>query len=158
MVDPSDFREIMGHYPPGVCAITASADDGPCGMVVGTFNSVSLDPPLVGFFPDKGSGTWPRIEAAGRFFINILGSDQYELCAQLAISGPEKFAGIEFEHSELGSPRLPDVIAGIDCELHSVTEAGDHYLALGLVRNIELYRHGDPMLFLRGQYGGFAAS
>lgn len=155
MVDAGDFRRILSHYPTGVSAITALSGDEPCGMIVGTFNSVSLDPPLVGFFPDRNSGSWDCIRDSGHFFVNILGSDQGDLCAQLALSGPEKFAGIDYKLSPLGSPMLNGIIAGIDCELYRVSDAGDHELALGRVASMELYRDADPLLFLKGHYGGF---
>jgi 3-hydroxy-9,10-secoandrosta-1,3,5(10)-triene-9,17-dione monooxygenase reductase component len=157
MTDSVKFRQVLGSYPTGVCAITAVTDEGErAAMIVGTFSSVSLDPPLVGFFPDKRSSTWPLIQKAGRFCVNVLGSGQGELCRQLAASGADKFAGVSYRLSENGSPVLAGVLAWIDCALHDVVEAGDHYLALGRVLNMEVVRHEDPMLFFKGQYGGFA--
>lgn len=152
MIDAADYRKLMSHYPTGVCVVTAMLDGRPRGMLVGSFNSVSLDPPLVGFFPDRASGSWKQIERAGRFFINILGSDQSDLCAQFGAERDERFAGLDFELSPLGSPRLHGIIAGIDCLLHDVTDAGDHYLTLGLVKNMELYRDAAPMVFLKGGF------
>lgn len=71
--DAARFRLILGHYPTGVCAITATqADRSPVAMIVGSFTSVSLDPPLVAFFPDKVSSSWPKIEACGGFCVNVL--------------------------------------------------------------------------------------
>ena len=64
-VDPATMRRVLGHYPTGVVAVTAMHDGEPVGMAVGSFTSVSLRPALVGFFPDAGSTTWPRIRAAG---------------------------------------------------------------------------------------------
>ena len=155
MVDASDFRRIMSHYPTGVCIVSAMVDDMPYGMVIGSFNSVSLDPPLVGFFPARRSQSWPKMEATGRFFINILGSDQDALCAQFAGAGAQRFDGVEYELSTLGSPHIEGAIAGIDCELHGTRDAGDHLLVLGRVHSMDLYRDADPMLFLKGEYGGF---
>ena len=66
------------------------------GMVVGTFTSVSIDPPLVGFFPDKKSTSWPLIEKAGRFCVNVMGSDQQDVCRSASAKGDEKFVGVEF--------------------------------------------------------------
>src|SRR3546814_2223086 len=78
--DAATFRKILGHYPTGVCAITAMSDTGiPSAMVVGSFTSVSLDPPLVAFLPDKSSTSWPKIEASGRFCVNVLGDNQEAL-------------------------------------------------------------------------------
>ena len=156
MIEAATFRQVLGNYPTGVAAITAmSADGTPIGMVVGTFTSVSLDPPLVGFLPDKSSTTWPLIAAAGHFAVNVLASDQTELCRKLAGKG-DKFAGVEFTVSRHGLPLLPEVIVAIECRIHSVTDAGDHYFVLGDVLGLEAKREGDPMLFFKGRYGGFA--
>jgi 3-hydroxy-9,10-secoandrosta-1,3,5(10)-triene-9,17-dione monooxygenase reductase component len=155
-IDPVLFRQVLGAYPTGVAIITALDAAGvPAGMVVGTFTSVSLDPPLVGFLPDKSSSSWPKIEQAGRFCVNVLGSDQQQLCRQVAGKG-DKFAGIELAVSEHGLPVIADALAVIECTIHSVTEAGDHWFVLGNVLRMEAPREADPMLFHRGRYGGFA--
>jgi 3-hydroxy-9,10-secoandrosta-1,3,5(10)-triene-9,17-dione monooxygenase reductase component len=157
-IDPAIFRQVLGSYPTGVCAITALDKEGkPAGMVVGTFTSVSLDPPLVGFLPDKKSSSWPVIEAAGHFCVNILGSDQQHVCRQVAAKGADKFSGLEVEISEHNLPVIVGSIARIECSIHSVTEAGDHWFVLGNVLSLETTRDDDPMLFHRGRYGGFAA-
>lgn len=157
VIEAAEFRQVLGYYPTGVSAITAmSADGTPIGMVVGTFSSVSLDPPLVGFLPDKNSSTWPRLEAAGRFCVNVLASDQQGVCRQLAGKGPDKFAEVEYTVSDHNLPVIGGALATIECTLHSVTDAGDHYFVLGRVLRLEAVREADPMLFFRGRYGGFA--
>ncbi len=156
-IDPAVFRQVLGSYPTGVCAITALGAGGePVGMVVGTFTSVSLDPPLVGFLPDKSSSTWPLIEAAGRFCVNVLGSDQMQVCRQVAAKGPDKFAGLDYAVSEHGLPVIAGSIARIECTIEAKHEAGDHWFVLGKVLHLETSREDDPMLFHRGRYGGFA--
>jgi 3-hydroxy-9,10-secoandrosta-1,3,5(10)-triene-9,17-dione monooxygenase reductase component len=155
-IDPAIFRQVLGTYPTGVCVISAMEVEGkPVGMVVGSFTSVSLDPPLVGFLPDKSSSSWPKIEAAGHFCVNVLASDQQEVCRQVAAKGPEKFVGVEFNLSDHGLPVIADAIANIECSIHSITDAGDHFFVLGNVLGLEHTREGDPMLFYRGRYGGF---
>lgn len=156
-IDPAEFRRVLGAYPTGVCVITAiDAEDRPAGMVVGTFTSVSLDPPLVGFLPDKNSSSWPKIEQAGHFCVNVLGSDQQQICRQVAAKGPDKFIGVEYTISSHGLPIIANSLACIECRIHSVTEAGDHWFVLGEVLRMESTRDEDPMLFHRGRYGGFA--
>lgn len=155
-IDSATFRQVLGSYPTGVAIITARDPQGnPAGMVVGTFTSVSLDPPLVGFLPDKKSSSWPLIEQSGRFCVNILGSDSQALCRQVSGKG-DKFAGVSYEVSEHGLPVLGDAIARIECTIHSVNDAGDHWFVLGNVLGLEVTRDVDPMIFHRGRYGGFA--
>ena len=154
--DPAVFRKVLGSYPTGVCVITALDGDRPAGMGVGTFTSVSLDPPLVGFFPDKSSSSWPLIEQAGHFCVNVMGSDQQDVCRSVSAKGEAKFVGVEYSVSEHGLPVIANSIACIECKLYSVTEAGDHWFVLGQVLRMETVRDDDPMLFHRGRYGGFA--
>ena len=155
-IEAADFRQVLGSYPTGVSVITATSAQGqPIGMVVGTFTSVSLDPPLVGFLPDRKSSTWPQIEAAGHFCVNVLAADQTELCRQIAGKG-DKFAGVEYATTNHGLPQLPGILAAIECRIHSVTDAGDHVFVLGRVLRLEALRDADPMLFFKGRYGGFA--
>jgi flavin reductase (DIM6/NTAB) family NADH-FMN oxidoreductase RutF len=157
-IEAATFRQVLGHYPTGVCVVTALDTDGnPCGMVVGSFTSVSLDPPLVGFFPDKRSGSWPLIEQAGHFCVNVLASDQTDLCRQLARPGANKFTDVEYELSAHNLPILAGATVAIECRLESVVPAGDHWLVLGRVLGLEARRDAGPMLFFRGQYGGFSS-
>ena len=156
-IDGATFRRVLGHYPTGVCVVTAVDPEGnPAAMVVGSFTSVSLDPPLVAFFPDRGSTSWPRIERAGRFCVNVLGSHQQDLCRRFAARGEDKFAGLDYRLSTNGSPVLDEVVAWIDCTLDAVHEAGDHYIVLGRVRELDIARADQPLLFFRGKYGNFA--
>lgn len=155
-IDGATFRRVLGHYPTGVCVVTAIEPDGrPSAMVVGSFTSVSLDPPLVAFFPDRGSTSWPRIERAGKFCVNVLGSHQQDLCRRFSAKGDDKFAGLDYRLSRLGSPVLDDVVAWIDCTLDAIHQAGDHWIVLGRVRELDIERADHPLLFLRGQYGNF---
>jgi flavin reductase (DIM6/NTAB) family NADH-FMN oxidoreductase RutF len=156
-IDPARFRQVLGSYPTGVCIVTAIDSEGtPAGLVVGTFTSVSLDPPLVGFLPEKNSSSWPKIEQAGHFCVNVLASDQQQICRQMAGKGPAKFAGVDYALSANRLPVIADAIACIECRIHSVNEAGDHWFVLGEVLSMEASRDEDPMLFHRGRYGGFA--
>lgn len=151
--DRADFRRILGHYPTGVCAVTAtSIEKRPVGMIVGSFTSVSLDPMLVAFFPDRSSTSWPLIEAAGHFCVNVLSEDQGAVCKALAAKGDDKFAGVAYRASGLGAPIIDGALAWIDCELEAVHEAGDHYIVLGRVRDLDLHYEGSPLVFHKGGY------
>ncbi|MES2261726.1 MAG: flavin reductase [Pseudomonadota bacterium] len=155
--NPKWFRQVLGQFPTGVCVITAAPPGMPmAGMVVGSFTSVSLDPPMVAFLPDRSSTSWPKIEAAGKFCVNILGADQEALCRRFASKAADKFEGISYRLAQSGSPILGDCVAWIDCDIESVLEAGDHYIVVGKVNELEINTGGLPMLFFQGGYGKFS--
>ena len=155
-LDSREFRRILGHYPTGVCAITAISEGRPVGMVVGSFTSVSLDPPLVAFLPDRNSTTWPLVQAAGRFCVNVLSEQQQDVCRALSSKAADKFEAVAYRLSAANVPILEDVVAWIDCELYAVHEAGDHYIALGEVLALDVGRPHPPLVFLKGAYGSFS--
>ena len=155
--DGAKFRQVLGHFPTGVTVITAKTDDGPAGLAVGSFFSVSLDPPLVGFCPGKSSSSWPRIEATGHFCVNILAEDQEDVARVFAGKGEDKFQSVGWKPAATGSPVIRDVLAWIDCALEDVHDAGDHYIVTGRVRELKVEREGHPLVFFRGGYGSFAS-
>jgi 3-hydroxy-9,10-secoandrosta-1,3,5(10)-triene-9,17-dione monooxygenase reductase component len=154
--DSAKFRQVLGHFTTGVTVITAAADGQPVGLAVGSFSSVSLEPPLVAFFADRGSQSWPKIEATGSFCVNILGAEQEDVCRRFASKGDDKFAGLGWKPAGSGAPLIDGVIAWIDCDIESVTDAGDHHFVLGRVRDLAVEHDGAPLLFFRGGYGRFA--
>lgn len=154
--DSARFRQVLGHFTTGVTVITAAPEAGPVGLAVGSFSSISLDPPLVGFFADKGSSSWPKIETTGVFCVNILGEHQEDVCRRFASKEPDKFAGLGWKPAGSGAPLLDDVIAWIDCDIDQVVDAGDHVLVMGKVRDLDVGHDGPPLLFFRGGYGRFA--
>lgn len=152
--DAAAFRRILGHYPTGVCAITGMHPDGkPAAMIVGSFTSVSLNPPLVAFFPDKASSSWPRIRACDGFCVNVLADNQEELCRTLASKDPGKFDGVPHGLSPRGAPIIAGALAWIDCSFHAIHEAGDHYIVLGEIHALDIHHPGTPLLFHKGAYG-----
>lgn len=156
-IDPALFRETLGHYPTGVAVVTAVAEDGtPAGMVVGTFSSVSLHPPLIAFFPATNSGSFAHLRTARTFCVNVLASDQEPLCRQLATGGAGKFDGVRWRPGPLGSPILEGAVSWIECTFEDIREAGDHYIVLGLVHELAVERSTLPLLFFQGGYGRFS--
>lgn len=153
MIDPQQFRKVLSAYPTGVCVITAVDDDGGRhAMVVGSFSSISLDPPLVGFFPAIGSQSWRDMSGIGRFCVNVLGSHQLADCQRFAARGGDKFADLAHGQSPSGQPLIDGALAWLDCTLESVHEIGDHYLVVGRVEALDRVEAGDPLLFFGGGY------
>ncbi len=155
--DPQWFRRILSQYPTGVCVITATdAVGAPVGVAVGSFTSVSMDPPLIGFLPSTTSTSWPKIEAVRRFCVNVLSATQESVCRAFALSGGDKFADLAWRPSPGGSPVLEGAVAWIDCVLETVHPAGDHFIVLGRVVDLDLQGASLPLLFFQGGYGRFA--
>ena len=155
--NPKWFRQVLGQYPTGVCVVTAMQPNGqPAGMVVGSFTSVSLNPPLVAFLPDRNSSSWPKIQSAGNFCVNVLGADQEDVCRRFASKVENKFEGMSYRLAGSGSPIINDTVAWIDCELQSVEEAGDHFIVIGSVKDLQIESGGLPLLFFQGGYGRFS--
>jgi flavin reductase (DIM6/NTAB) family NADH-FMN oxidoreductase RutF len=158
--DPAHFRRVLGHLPTGVVVVAGiSAEGVPVGITIGSFVSVSLDPPLVGFFPGTSSRSWPMIASGGRFCASVLGTDQEELCWRFAKEPADgsdsKFDGVDYTLSPGGMPILSGSVAWIDCAIESVTPAGDHQFVLGRVTHLEAADvAADAMTFFKGKVGG----
>ena len=157
LIDSLRYREVMGHYPTGVTVVTGIADDDePVGMVIGTFTSVSLDPPLVAFLPTRASRTFARLRTARSFCINVLAHDQVELCRTMTSPAPAKFRGVEWSASPTGAPAIAGAVAHVHCAPRQAIEAGDHFIQLCEVESMEVHRQVTPLLFFQGGYGGFS--
>ena len=154
-LESREYRRVLSHYPTGVCVVTAVLGAEPVGMAVGSFTSVSLDPPLGAFLPDRKSTTWPKIEAAGHFCVNILSERQQATCRTFASRSDNKFEEIAYRLSPRGVPIISNVVAWIECELHAVHEAGDHFIVVGQVVDLNVEMIGPPLVFSRGAYGTF---
>ncbi|WP_262286339.1 flavin reductase [Micromonospora sp. MA102] len=160
--DPRYLRSVLAHYPTGVVAVTAMGEDGePIGMVVGSFSSVSMDPPLVSFMPSRNSASFEVLRASRHFCVNVLGDHQEQVCRAFAVKGStQKFVGLRWRPASSGAPILESAVAWIDCDQQSVIEAGDHYIVLGAVRDLATNGSAPelPLLFFQGGYGKFSPS
>jgi len=152
----SPLREIMRHIPSSVAVITALSEGTPIGMTIGSFTSASLDPPLVSFFAAKTSTTWPAIQAAGRFGVNVLSAGQPKLATTFAARDADRFGDDSWTPSPLGSPLLDGVLAWLDCELDAIHEAGDHLAVTGLVHGMHAADGARPLVFFRGELAGLS--
>lgn len=158
-VDPADavsYRRVVGHFATGLTVVTASLEGTKVGFTCQSFTSVSLEPRLVGFFARRESRSWNDIRKTGTFCANILSAAQEPVSRTFATPGIDKFHGIETSAAPTGSPVLPGAIAWVDCDIESVTDAGDHHAVLGRVRALAHVSDEPPLLYFRGGYGRFA--
>jgi 3-hydroxy-9,10-secoandrosta-1,3,5(10)-triene-9,17-dione monooxygenase reductase component len=155
-IDPRAFRQVLGQFATGITIITTMHDEAPVGFACQSFAALSLDPPLVLFCPTKLSRSWQAIEASGVFCVNVLTEAQLEVCARFGSKEPDKFAGVDWRRSELGSPILEGSLAHIDCTVDSVHDGGDHFVVFGAVQSLSEVPtvKPRPLLFYRGEYTG----
>lgn len=156
-VDPAhstDFRAVLGLFASGVVVVTGLDRNGtPIGMTCQSFTSLSLDPPLVSFSPSRNSTTFPRLREGGRICVNVLAEDQDWLSNQFAVSGADKWAGVDWVAGRNGAPRIAGSVMWCDGSIEAAHEAGDHYLVIVAVQALALPEDAaGPLIFHRGNY------
>lgn len=151
-VDQKEMREVCGQFITGVAVVTSSTEDGPVGITVNSFTSVSLSPPLVLFCIHHQSPVLPAILESGVFAVNILAEDQAELCHSFAKRATARFSDIKSVPGVTGAPILPEALAYLDCSVVSQHRGGDHYIIVGEAVGIGLLRPGNPLTFFRSAH------
>lgn len=158
--DADSFRHVLGHYPTGVAVITAQTPDGPVGISMNSFTSLSLRPPLVLFCPAVTSTTWPALRAAGSIAINVLSAGQESVSRTFAARGADRFAGLDWSLGPSGAPLLHQALGWLECSIRGEYPAGDHFVVIAEIERMGVHDAiAEPLVFFRGQYyGGVSAA
>lgn len=154
--DSDSFRGALGTFVTGVTIVTTDSPEGPMAIVANSFSSVSLDPPLVLWSPAKSSRRFEHFAGSRRFAINVLSTEQRDICAAVAKS-KTAIRDVPTHLSHCGMPLIDGALANFECNLHATHDAGDHVIIVGLVTKAH-HRTGDPLVFHGGRYGAFQAS
>jgi len=144
----------MRVYPQGVTVVTTQSGDGPKGITVSSFTSVSLIPPLVLVSIAKGSQLHDQYRSAGTFAINFLADDQKSVSDTFAgrTEAQDRFAGLKFSTGVTGAPIIDGVRAFIECKTWKVYEGGDHSLIIGEVVAVQALSNKKPLVYYAQQY------
>ncbi len=148
--DDRAFRDALGHFTTGVTVVTTMTEDGPLGMTVNSFASVSLDPPLVLWSPARHSDRFPAFEAASHFAIHVLNEDQADLSMRFATTGTN-FDGLDYLKGAGDAPLFEDCAARFECRHAAGYDGGDHLIVVGEVLRFDV-PGGLPLLYHRGSY------
>ncbi|WP_375423731.1 flavin reductase family protein [uncultured Friedmanniella sp.] len=154
-VDPDRHRSLRaacGRFATGVVIVAATTPDGPAGMAVNSFSSISLDPPLLGFGAARTSTTWPRLRGVGGFAVSVLAAAHGPLCRRFAQPGTDRFSGREWTLSPAGHPVLPDGLGWFDCTIADLHPVGDHELVIAAVTAWSASQGGTPLVFHGGTF------
>jgi len=155
--DPRSFRDALGFFATGVTIVTGrNRDNDPIGATVSSFNSVSLDPPLVLFSLDHNSETLAPLKETGRCLINVLSEGQEDLSNKFAKSGAVSWEGVDYQTWDSGCPVLPGALASFECSVFATHPGGDHEIFVAQVERFETDGDGRPLLFHGGRYGRLA--
>lgn len=150
-IDQARFRQAMGYFASGVTVITTEHEGQRHGVTVSSFTSLSLEPPLVLICLDTSLRTHEAIVGAKGFVVNMLEQRQEHLSRCFASTSDDKFTGIGWRRGQLGLPVLNDVLAVVECRLHSTLPGGDHTIFIGEVQHAEV-SEGSPLLYYRRGY------
>lgn len=149
----SIYREVMGNYPTGVTVVTAFDENKkPMGLTVNSFASVSLDPLLILWSIDKRAGSYEDFIKTDKFSVNILASDQSDLCMLFSSKVADRFSECDWKESTLNLPILSDTLAVLQCETVQQVDAGDHTIFIGKVLDIQ-NAGKEPLLYHRRKLG-----
>ncbi len=146
------FRSALGAFATGVTIVTTRDAEGrDVGLTANSFNSVSLDPPMVLWSLARSARSLPAFLAGSHFAVHVLAANQEELSMRFAARGTDKFAGLELERGVGQVPLLPGCSARFQCRTAFRHQAGDHMIFVGAV---EEFDHSDlpELLFHRGRY------
>ena len=152
-IDPREFRKALGCFATGITVVTTvSRDAGMVGITANSFNSVSLDPPLVLFSLDRRAYSLPAFHGAGHFAINVLGGDQRSLAVIFATPLIDKWDNVHYELWDTGCPILTDTLANFECKTQHIYDGGDHLIFVGRVQKMRFEPGGEPLLYFQGGY------
>ena len=149
----SEFRTALGMFATGVTIVTArSATGEPVGLTANSFNSVSLDPPLVLWSLARSAASMPAFSAGSHYAINILSADQQALAQRFATKGVDRFADLAFVDGAGGAPLLSGAAAWFECFNRSRYDEGDHVIIVGEVERCSHRTGASPLLFHGGKF------
>ena len=151
--DADDFRAALAMFATGVTIVTAlDADGASIGLTANSFNSVSIEPPLVLWSLSRLAGSMPAFERGSHYAINILSADQKALAERFASKDLDRFEGVAHRAGTAGMPLIDGAAAVFECFNRSRYEEGDHVIFVGEVERCARIEGAKPLLFHGGRY------
>lgn len=152
-LDQREFRNTLGQFATGVAIVTTTVDGNRLGSTISSFNSVSLEPPLVLFSLIRNSLGFTQWKSANAFCIAILGESQQDLSNRFAKAGTNKWEGLDVGVADNGCPIVPGAIAYFECEPYSCCDGGDHEIFVCRVTKFHPGAKAESsLIFYAGKY------
>jgi flavin reductase (DIM6/NTAB) family NADH-FMN oxidoreductase RutF len=155
MIEPDELRTLLGRYPTGVAVVTVDAGGQMLGLTIGSFTSLSLEPPLVGFGLARDAAMHELLREAGGCAVSLLAAGQDWLAQHFARGVPPiaMWHGIATEAGASGAPLLVGALAWLECALREEVAAGTHTFFVCEVLRVELGEDAPALTRVRGTYG-----
>lgn len=151
-IDPAQLRRALGAFVTGVTVVTTRTDaGGPVGITVNSFNTVSLSPPLVLWSLSLRAASFDAFVQSSHFVVNVLGAHQIPLSERFAMTGGDKFAGVNWRKGLAGMPMLDGTAASFTCRNFHRFPGGDHLIFVGEVVAFEQSTRS-PLVYANGGY------
>ncbi len=151
-IDPKLLRNALGNFATGITVITAQSTSGQkVGVTANSFNSLSMDPPLILWSLDKRAGSYAIFSEADYFAVNVLSSDQMDKSNNFASKQEDKFSDVDYEEGLGGAPLLFGCAARFQCKVYQKIDAGDHWLFIGEVEKFD-EQAKPPLCYHKGGY------
>ena len=148
-----DLRRTLGAFATGVTVVTARTPDGePVGLTISSFNSVSLDPPLILWSLSLESPNLEAFRRASHYAVNVLAADQQWLSDRFAARRSDRFADLQQQPGLGGAPLLEGCCAWFECANDTQYPGGDHLIFIGRVERFAPGEAQSPLIFHRGSY------
>jgi flavin reductase (DIM6/NTAB) family NADH-FMN oxidoreductase RutF len=150
----SGLKQAMRAYPQGVTVVATVTEEGPVGLTVSSFTSVSLEPPLVLISIAKSSGLYSVFKGARAYAVNFLADDQKSVSDRFAGRTRERhrFDGIRFSKGSTGSPIIAGSRAVLECRAWQAYEGGDHSILIGEGVSAKTLNSKKPLVYFSQQY------
>jgi len=151
--DSTHFRQALSQFATGVTVITTRLEDGSFrGLTASSFNSVSLDPPLVLWSLGSAANSMPIFSGNSHYVINVLAAGQEELALRFSRRSENPFDGVDYDLSRTGQPILKGAVAWFECHNRSRYPEGDHVIFVGEVEECAVQPQ-QALLFHGGRFG-----
>ncbi|MFJ4806018.1 flavin reductase family protein [Streptomyces murinus] len=149
------FRDALARYPAGVVVVTTSCQGRRAAVIIASFTSASLDPPLISYCLKKDSSSGSALIESEWFAVNFLSDSQSDVAAGCSRSDVDRFsvAGVWSTGSH-GLPFLEGATVHLMCRRERVIEVGDHFLIVGAVADVRVTENRNPLLCCRRSYAG----
>jgi len=154
--DAREYRNALGKFSTGVAIVTANTSEGPIGITVNSFASVSMSPALVLWSVAKHAGRYDVFKNASEFSIQVLAEDQYQEAMHFA-KNADDFDSDLWQLQDGKPPVSKSALASFVCELEVTYDGGDHTIVVGRVKQFS-QREGSPLVFSAGEFGTFEKS